>query len=178
MTLVFLSLGSNIGDRAAHLNAAIAALADAGVRILKVSAFYETEPVDYLQQEWFLNCVVGGETELPAGVLLAKLHEIEARMGSKKVIAKGPRILDIDILLYGDETIATPELQVPHPRMIQRRFVLVPLAEIAPELRHPSWPGSVKDLLAATTDHSEVRLGLCKVNHDALGVSSINLFRK
>ena len=154
---VYLSLGSNIGDRAANLNGAIAALPEAGLRVQKVSSFYETEPVDYLQQEWFLNCVVEGETEVPAGVLLAKLREIETGMGSKKVIAKGPRILDIDILLYGDETIATAELQVPHLRMAQRRFVLVPLAEIAPELRHPSWQVSVKELLAATSDHSEVR---------------------
>src|SRR5579872_6873724 len=157
METVFLSLGSNIGDRAANLEAAIAALSGAGIRVSKVSAFYETEPVDYLQQDWFLNCVVEGETEQPAGTLLTRLREIEARMGSKRVIAKGPRILDIDILLFGDETIATPELQVPHPRMTQRRFVLVPLVEIAPELRHPSWQASVKDLLAATSDHSEVR---------------------
>ena len=157
MTSVFLSLGSNIGDRAANLKAAIAALPDAGLRVRKVSSFYETEPVDYLQQDWFLNCVVEGETKLAAGPLLSKLRDIETRMGSKKIIAKGPRILDIDILLYGDETIATSELQVPHPRMTQRRFVLVPLAEIAPELRHPSWHGSVKDLLAVTTDRSEVR---------------------
>jgi 2-amino-4-hydroxy-6-hydroxymethyldihydropteridine diphosphokinase len=154
---VYLSLGSNIGDRATNLKAAIAALADEGVMVRKVSSFYETEPVDYLQQDWFLNCVVEGETELPGGTLLAKLRAIETRMGSKKVIAKGPRILDIDILLYGDETIATPELQIPHPRMTQRRFVLVPLAEIAPDLSHPSWHASVKDLLAATTDRSEVR---------------------
>jgi 2-amino-4-hydroxy-6-hydroxymethyldihydropteridine diphosphokinase len=157
MAKVFLSLGSNIGDRAANLNAAIVALGDAGFLVSKVSSFYETEPVDYLQQDWFLNCVVEGESELPAGTLLAKFREIETRMGSKKVIAKGPRILDIDILLYGEETIATPELQVPHPRMTQRRFVLVPLAEIAPEVRHPSWHATAKDLLAATTDRSEVR---------------------
>jgi 2-amino-4-hydroxy-6-hydroxymethyldihydropteridine diphosphokinase len=157
MATVFLSMGSNIGDRAANLSAAIAALPDAGVRVLKVSAFYETEPVDYLQQEWFLNCVVEGETELPGGTLLANLRAIEAQMGSKKAIAKGPRILDIDILLYGNETFATPELQVPHPRMTQRRFVLVPLAEIAPELRHPSWHATARELLAATIDRSEVR---------------------
>ena len=157
MARVFLSIGSNIGNRAGHLNAAIAALSDAGVRILKLSSFYETEPVDYLQQDWFLNCVVEGETSLPAADLLSRLRAIETRMGSKKVIAKGPRILDIDILLYGDETIATPELQIPHPRMTQRRFVLVPLAEIAPELRHPSWHATAKELLAATSDHSEVR---------------------
>ncbi len=122
-----------------------------------MSSFYETEPVDYLQQDWFLNCVVEGETELPAGTLLGKLREIEMHMGSKKLIAKGPRILDIDILLYGDETIATPELQVPHPRMTQRRFVLVPLVEIAPDVRHPSWHATAKDLLATTNDRSEVR---------------------
>jgi 2-amino-4-hydroxy-6-hydroxymethyldihydropteridine diphosphokinase len=157
VTKVYLSLGSNIGDRAANLNAAIAELPGAGVSVSKVSSFYETEPVDYLQQDWFLNCVVEGETDLRAQNLLTRLREIETRLGSKKVIAKGPRILDIDILLYGDETIATAELQVPHPRMTQRRFVLVPLAEIAPDLRHPSWNASAKELLAATADHSEVR---------------------
>lgn len=154
---VYLSLGSNIGDRAANLHAAISALGEIGVRVLKISAFYETEPVDYLQQDWFLNCVVEGETDLPAAALLSRLREIEIRMGSQKVIAKGPRILDIDILLYGDETIATPELQVPHPRMTQRRFVLVPLAEIAPDVTHPSWRGTAKELLATTNDTSEVR---------------------
>src|SRR5277367_2873402 len=157
MTLVYLSLGSNIGNRRENLSAAITALAGAGVRVRRISSFYETEPVDYLDQAWFLNCVVQGETQLPALALLRGLRAIESRLGSKKLIAKGPRLIDIDVLLYGQATIETPELQVPHPRMTQRRFVLVPLAEIAPGLRHPSWPGTAQELLAKTPDKSEVR---------------------
>jgi 2-amino-4-hydroxy-6-hydroxymethyldihydropteridine diphosphokinase len=155
--LVYLSLGSNIGDRADNLNAAIAALAGAGVRVRRVSSFYETEPVDYLEQAWFLNCVLVGETEFQPGELLRALRGIESRMGSKKLIAKGPRLIDIDILLYGKHVIDTAELQVPHPRMALRRFVLVPLAEIAPGLRHPAWTGTVEELLRGTQDRSEVR---------------------
>ena len=154
---VYLSLGSNVGDRDENLKAAIAALPAAGVQVRRVSSFYETEPVDYLDQAWFLNCVVQAETELPPLELLRRLRGVEARMGSKKLIAKGPRLIDIDILLYGQETMDTPELQVPHPRMAQRRFMLVPLAEIAPGLRHPSWPGTTQELLAETLDKSEVR---------------------
>ena len=154
---VYLSLGSNVGDRDENLKAAIAALPAAGVQVRRVSSFYETEPVDYLDQAWFLNCVVQAETELPLLELLRRLRGVEARMGSKKLIAKGPRLIDIDILLYGQETMDTPELQVPHPRMAQRRFVLVPLAEIAPGVRHPSWPGTAQELLAETPDKSEVR---------------------
>jgi 2-amino-4-hydroxy-6-hydroxymethyldihydropteridine diphosphokinase len=154
---IYLSLGSNVGDRQANLQAAIAALPGVGVRVARVSSIYETEPVDYLEQEWFLNCVVEGKTELAALELLQELRGMEARMGSKKLIAKGPRLIDIDILLYGSETIDAPELQVPHPRMTQRKFVLAPLAEIAPELRHPLWNCSVKRLLKSTEDHSQVR---------------------
>ena len=155
--IIYLSLGSNVGDRAQNLKAAIATLPDAGVSVRRVSTFYETEPVDYLEQAWFLNCVVEGETELPAFDLLRRLREIESRMGSRKLIAKGPRLIDIDILVYGQETIDTPELQVPHPRMTLRRFVLVPLAEIAPGLRHSAWSGTVERILAETPDKSEVR---------------------
>ncbi len=158
---VYLSLGSNIGNRAKNLHAAIAALAGAGVRVTKVSSFYETEPVDLREQPWFLNCVVEGETEVRATQLLKKLREIESRMGSRKLVAKGPRVIDLDILLYGQEMMDTPELQVPHPRMHLRRFVLVPLAELAPELRHPAWSGTAGDLLAQTPDQSEVR----RLNH-------------
>lgn len=155
--VVYLSLGSNVGVRDENLNAAIALLPAAGVQVCRVSSFYETEPVDYLDQAWFLNCVVQGETQLPALALLRGLRAIESRLGSKKLIAKGPRLIDIDVLLYGQATIETPELQVPHPRMTQRRFVLVPLTEIAPGLRHPSWPGTAQELLAKTPDKSEVR---------------------
>jgi 2-amino-4-hydroxy-6-hydroxymethyldihydropteridine diphosphokinase len=157
MKTIYLSLGSNVGDRKTNLRAAIAALADAAVRVTRVSSFYETEPVDFLEQPWFLNCVVEAETELEPLALLRALREIESRMGNKKTIAKGPRLIDMDILLFGHETIDTPELQVPHPRMTERRFVLVPLAEIAPKLQHPSWSASVAELLARTVDRNAVQ---------------------
>jgi 2-amino-4-hydroxy-6-hydroxymethyldihydropteridine diphosphokinase len=154
---VYFSLGSNIGDREKNLRAAIEALAGAGVSVKKSSSFYETEPVDLREQPWFLNCVVEGETKVPALDLLQALRAIETQMGSKKLVAKGPRLIDLDILLYGDETIDTPELQVPHPRMHLRKFVLAPLAEIAPNLKHPSWNGTAADLLATVGDSSVVR---------------------
>lgn len=157
MTTVYLSLGSNLGDREKNLRGAIAALPEAGVRLTRESSLYETEPVDFTDQPWFLNCVVEAETQLPALALLRALRGIESRLGSKKEFAKGPRLLDIDILVYGDATIDTPELQVPHPRMTQRRFVLVPLAELAPGLRHPSWNATPAEMLARLEDHSKVR---------------------
>lgn len=155
--LVYLSLGSNVGERRGNLLAAIARLPAAGVEVRKTSSFYETEPLDYKQQPWFLNCAVEAETRWEPAELLRALQGIEKEMGSKKEFPKGPRLIDLDILLYGDEVIETPELQVPHPRMLQRRFVLEPLAEIAPGLKHPAWSGSVSELLKSTTDRSEVR---------------------
>jgi 2-amino-4-hydroxy-6-hydroxymethyldihydropteridine diphosphokinase len=154
---VYLSLGSNVGDRAKNLRKAIAALGNAGVSVMRGSSLYETEPVDYLDQPWFLNCVVEAETELPALELLRVVRGIETQMGSKKLIAKGPRLIDIDILFYGNEIIDTPELQVPHPRMHLRRFVLEPLAEIAPNAQHPVSHLSVSELLTRTPDKSAVR---------------------
>jgi len=155
---VYLSLGSNLDDRAKNLSDAIAALANARVRVVRVSSVYETEPVGYLEQPWFLNCAVQVETELGALELLRALRGIETQMGSKKLIAKGPRQIDMDILLYGNEVIDTPELQVPHPRMHLRRFVLQPLAEIAPDTQHPVSHLSIADLLARTPDKSAVRV--------------------
>ena len=155
---VYLSLGSNIGDRAKNLRDAIAALGNAGVSVVRVSSVYETEPVDYLDQPWFLNCVVEAETESTPLDLLRVLRGIEAQMGSKKLIAKGPRLIDIDILLYGNEIIDTPELQVPHPRMHLRRFVLESLAEVAPSVQHPVSHLSISELLTRTPDKSAVRV--------------------
>jgi 2-amino-4-hydroxy-6-hydroxymethyldihydropteridine diphosphokinase len=154
---VYLSLGSNVGNRARNLQGAIAALRKAGVDVTRISSMFETEPVDYLDQPWFLNCAVEAETELPAVALLKALWQIEADMGSKKLVSKGPRLIDLDILLYDDETIDTAELQVPHPRMHLRRFVLEPLAEIAPNVRHPVYGLSAAEMLAHLPDKSSVR---------------------
>jgi 2-amino-4-hydroxy-6-hydroxymethyldihydropteridine diphosphokinase len=154
---VYLSLGSNLGNREENLRSAIDELPHAGVAIARVSSFYETEPVDLREQPWFLNCVVEAETHFDPIMLLRALREIETKMGSRKLVAKGPRLIDMDILLYGSETMDTKELQVPHPRMHLRRFVLVPLAEIAPEAVHPSLKKAVKQLLEETPDHSIVR---------------------
>jgi 2-amino-4-hydroxy-6-hydroxymethyldihydropteridine diphosphokinase len=157
MTIVYLSLGSNVGDRPQNLRMAIAALDGAGVKVRRISKIYETEPVDYLEQDWFLNCVVEGETARTAAELLPGLRRIEMKMGSAKAFAKGPRIIDLDILYFDEAVIDSEGLQIPHPRMADRRFVLVPLAEIAPGLRHPVTQRTTAEMLQATSDRSEVR---------------------
>jgi 2-amino-4-hydroxy-6-hydroxymethyldihydropteridine diphosphokinase len=155
--LIYLSLGSNLGERAANLERAIAALPEAGVRVLRRSSLYETEPVDFLAQPWFLNCVVEAETSLMPRQLLHALQGIERTFGSRKLVARGPRIIDLDILFYGASVISTEEMEIPHPRMDKRRFVLVPLAELAPGLRHPVLGATIAELIAAAHDKSAVR---------------------
>lgn len=157
MTSVYLALGSNIGNREENLRKAITQLAESGIKIKTISSIYETEPVDYLDQDWFLNGVLEAETSLEPLALLRTMRAIETAMGSKKPFAKGPRLIDLDILLYADQTIDTPELQVPHPRMLDRKFVMVPLAEIAPDVRHPSWNATAAEILVTSTDRSAVR---------------------
>jgi 2-amino-4-hydroxy-6-hydroxymethyldihydropteridine diphosphokinase len=143
--LVYLSLGSNIGDRAANLRAAIDHLASLG-KVVAVSSFYETEPVEVTSQPWFLNCAVALETEKMPKQLIAAILDLEQKMGRRRLQKKGPRTIDIDILLFGKSVIDMPGLTVPHPSMHERRFVLEPLAEIAPEALHPVLKRTTREL--------------------------------
>ena len=150
MPRAYVALGSNLGDRAETLHAAVAALArEEGVEVISVSTLIETEPVGLLDQPRFLNGVVALETTLQAADLLALLLDVERRFGRRRegVPAQGPRTLDLDLLLYGDERIMQPGLQVPHPRLHERAFVLEPLAEVAPGLEIPGL-GPVEALVA------------------------------
>lgn len=166
-TTAYLSLGSNLGDRAANLRSAIAQLAPAG-KVAAVSSLYETEPVEVVDQSWFLNCVVAIETELPAAELLQSVLSIERFMGRQRLSQKGPRKIDIDLLLFGDAVIAEPGLKVPHPAMHGRRFVLEPLAEIAPEASHPLLHKAAREMLAALGPGQIVR----RLNAEAGGATT------
>ena len=144
MATVYLSLGSNVGDRLANLRAALERLA-----VARVSPIYETEPVDYTEQGWFLNLAAEMETELSPLELLAQVQQIESELGRVRTVAKGPRTIDVDILMYGDTVVRSAELEIPHPQMAERRFVLAPLADLAAELRHPLTHRTVREMLAA-----------------------------
>lgn len=159
---VYLSIGSNLGDRQQNLRRAFQALETGAARLRNCSSIYETEPVDFAEQNWFLNCVAEVVTVLSPFALLVWLQGIEHRLGRRRGLPKGPRIIDLDILLYGNRTLNSPTLVVPHPRMLERRFVMEPLREIAASLRFPfshethAAQETVEELFAKLKDSSQV----------------------
>jgi 2-amino-4-hydroxy-6-hydroxymethyldihydropteridine diphosphokinase len=154
--IAYLSAGSNLGDRKANLEFAMNALA-AKSAVKKRSAYFETEPVGYLTQPWFLNIAVEIETPLEPRQLLAFCHGIEESCGRTRAFSNAPRTLDLDILLFGELVVTEEHLVIPHPRLAERRFVLEPLAQIAPGVTHPVLRKSIRALLEECTDPSEVR---------------------
>lgn len=158
-TKAYVGLGSNLGDRAGNLLLAVRGLLNAGLCVSRLSSLYETAPVDMLDQPPFLNMVAElAVSELPTPEqLLARMLRIEYALGRRRETLRGPRNVDLDLLLYGDEQRATAFLTLPHPRLHLRRFVLKPLAELAPDLVHPALHQTVKELLLQTPDQSEVK---------------------
>ena len=154
--IYFLGLGSNLGSRPKNLAAATRFLRENGIEVLRASSIYETEPVDQLDQPWFLNQVLKVRSALDPPALLGLAKSIEARMKRVPTAAKGPRTIDIDIL-FADETILdTPDLVIPHPRLARRNFVLVPLCEIAPEISHPVLGKTIRELALSSSDPARV----------------------
>ncbi len=154
--IVFLSLGSNIGDRFGNITTALDRLGEVG-EIVGVSSIYETEPVEFIAQPWFLNCVAKLETEKMPKQLLGAILKIEKSMGRQRQQKKGPRIIDIDILLFGTAVIDAEGLTIPHPALPERRFALEPLTEIAPGVRHPVLKRTARELLAELPAGQAVR---------------------
>jgi 2-amino-4-hydroxy-6-hydroxymethyldihydropteridine diphosphokinase len=155
MKRVYLALGSNLGDRAERIREALARLGAQGAKTIRVSSLYRTEPVGYKAQPWFLNCVAEVETELMPLQLLRRCRAVERGLGRRPGPRGGPRLIDIDILLYENVVVRSAELTIPHPRMGERRFVLVPLGELAAQLRHPVTRQTVTDMLHETPDRSQ-----------------------
>ena len=155
---VFVGLGANVGDREQNLLAARRGLEARGFRVTAMSSLYHTEPVDAPPQEWFLNAVAGGETALTPEALLRACLDTERELGRVRDVPSGPRTIDLDLLLHGNEVRDAPGLVLPHPRMHERRFVLVPLAEIAPGARHPILGLTAAEMLRLCPDRSQVML--------------------
>ena len=154
--IAYLSLGSNLGDRAANLRLALEGLDRLGT-VEAVSAFYETEPVGLTSQPWFLNCAAKLDTEKMPRQLISGILNLEQAMGRQRKQKDGPRIIDIDILLFGTSVVDTHSLTVPHPRLHERRFVLEPLTEIAPDVRHPVFKCTIRELRDALPAGQAVR---------------------
>jgi 2-amino-4-hydroxy-6-hydroxymethyldihydropteridine diphosphokinase len=154
---VYLSLGANLGKRQMQIEQGIVSLEKGGFTVVCRSSFYETEPVDLADQPWFLNLVIAGETDLPPRDLLALCQQIETDAGRKRTVRFGPRTLDIDILLYKGHQIDEQDLEIPHPRMINRRFVLIPLLEIAPTMMAPDGRTRYADTLAGLDENKKVK---------------------
>ncbi len=155
-TPIGLALGSNLGDRASHLRSAVEGLRRAGVVLERISRLYGTEPVGGPPQGWFLNAALVGRFAGSPHALLSTCLDVERGLGRERTVKNGPRTIDIDILFYGDAVIVAPVLRIPHPRLHLRRFVLAPLAQIAPEWTHPALRLTATQLLERCEDRSEV----------------------
>lgn len=156
--LAYVSLGSNLGDRAGNLLLGIRGMMEAGLPVTRLSSIYESEPVETFAQPHFLNMVaeLGGNLAKP-DQMMARLLRVESLLGRTRTVAGGPRVIDLDLLLFGDHTSTTELLTLPHPRMHLRRFVLQPLAELAPSLVHPTLQQTIASLLENLDDRSQVK---------------------
>jgi 2-amino-4-hydroxy-6-hydroxymethyldihydropteridine diphosphokinase len=153
---VYVSIGSNLGDRVGNIHRAVTRLGESGQTVEKVSPLFSTEPVGYQDQPWFLNAALEVDTPLSPTELLEHCQEIESFLGRVRTFRDAPRTVDLDILLYGDRVVDKPGLQIPHPRMTERLFVLKPLCHIAPDAIHPVLGQNIRSLLAACPDTSVV----------------------
>lgn len=174
MKRAYLSLGSNLGDRRANIEKALEQLNESGIELQRVSSLYRTEPVGYRPQPWFVNCVAEVATDLMPLQLVRRCRAIERAIGRQPGPRNGPRLIDIDVLLYENAVVQSAEVTIPHPRMAERRFVLVPLSEIAGDVGHPALEQTIREMLQATRDTNRV----IKLHGDAEQLAqSFELFR-